>query len=39
VLTICSRKPATIDAIAITVAIPITTPRIVSPERSLFARS
>src|SRR5437879_5051902 len=39
VLTICSRKPATIDAMAITVAIPITTPRMVSPERSLLTRS
>ena len=39
VLTICSRNPATIDAIAITVAMPMTTPRIVSPERSLLARS
>src|SRR5881398_2901094 len=39
VLTICSRNPATIDAIAITVAIPITTPRMVSPERSLLMRS
>ena len=39
VLTICSRKPATIDAMAMTVAIPMTTPRIVRPERSLFARS
>jgi len=37
--TICSRNPATIDAIAITVAMPMTTPRIVSPERSLLARS
>src|SRR6266850_363035 len=33
VLTICSRNPATIDAMAMTVAIPMTTPRIVSPER------
>jgi len=39
VLTICSRKPATIDAMAITVAIPMTTPRIVSAERSLLMRS
>src|SRR5437763_5658629 len=39
VLTICSRNPATIDAIAMTVAIPITTPRMVSPERSLLTRS
>src|SRR6266566_6861358 len=39
VLTICSRNPVTIDAIAITVAMPITTPRIVRPERSLLARS
>src|SRR5690242_4882676 len=39
VLTICSRKPATIDAIAMTVAMPMTTPRMVSPERSLLARS
>ena len=30
---------AVIAAIAITVDTPITTPRIVSPERSLFARS
>src|ERR1043166_6210174 len=39
VLTICSRNPAMIEAIAITVAMPITTPRIVRPERSLLARS
>src|SRR5437773_12297654 len=39
VLTICSRNPATIDAMAMTVAIPMTTPRMVSPERSLLARS
>src|SRR2546428_493107 len=39
VLTICSRKPATIDAMAITVAIPMTTPRMVSPERSLLTLS
>src|SRR6266581_5578953 len=39
VLTICSRKPATIDAMAMTVAIPMTTPRMVSPERSLLTRS
>ena len=39
VFTICSRKPATMEAIAMTVAIPITTPRIVSAERSLLARS
>src|SRR5713226_7771980 len=39
VLTICSRNPATIDAMAMTVAIPMTTPRMVSPERSLFTRS
>src|SRR5437762_14343662 len=38
-LTVCSRNPATIDAIAMTVAIPITTPRMVSPERSLLTRS
>src|SRR3989454_12557307 len=39
VLTICSRNPATIDAMAMTVAIPMTTPRMVSPERSLLTRS
>src|SRR5713101_7331872 len=39
VLTICSRNPVTIDAIAMTVAIPMTTPRMVSPERSLLIRS
>jgi hypothetical protein len=39
VLTICSRRPCTMDAIVITVATPITTPRMVSPERSLFVRS
>src|SRR5437899_6704034 len=39
VLTICSRNPATIDAMAMTVAIPMTTPRMVSPERRLLARS
>src|SRR3954471_10155589 len=39
VLTICSRNPATIDAIDITVAMPITTPSTVSAERSLLARS
>ena len=39
VLTICSRNPATIEAMAITVAMPITTPRTVSAERILFARS
>src|SRR6058998_3360322 len=39
VLTICSRNPATIEAMAMTVAIPMTTPRMVSPERSLLARS
>ncbi|OLC10819.1 MAG: hypothetical protein AUH41_02155 [Gemmatimonadetes bacterium 13_1_40CM_66_11] len=39
VLTICSRKPATMEAIAMTVAIPITTPSTVSAERSLLARS
>src|SRR5256886_5793077 len=39
VLTICPRTPATIDAMAMTVAIPMTTPRMVSPERSLLARS
>src|SRR6266480_4764893 len=37
VLTICSRNPATIDAMAMTVAIPMTTPRMVSPERSWLA--
>src|SRR6266446_5949488 len=39
VLTICSRKPATMEAIAMTVAIPITTPSTVSADRSLLARS
>src|SRR3989442_4757394 len=39
VLMIWSRIPWTIEAIAITVATPITTPRIVSAERSLLARS
>src|SRR2546422_541514 len=39
VLTISPRTPATIDAMAMTVAIPMTTPRMVSPERSLLARS
>src|SRR5213594_2547923 len=39
VLMIWSRIPCTMDAIAITVATPMTTPRIVSPERSLLARS
>src|SRR5438477_9603127 len=34
VLTICSRNPATIDAIAMTVAIPITTPRMVRDRKS-----
>ena len=38
-VTICSRMPFTIAAIAITVATPITTPRIVSAERSLLVRS
>src|SRR2546426_8574597 len=33
------RTPATIDAMAMTVAIPMTTPRMVSPERSLLTRS
>src|SRR5712692_9312871 len=36
---IWSRMPCTMDAIAITVATPITTPSIVSAERSLLARS
>src|SRR5688500_11942714 len=36
---IWSRIPWTIDAIAITVATPMTTPRIVSAERSLLTRS
>src|SRR5881409_3028486 len=39
VLMIWSRIPCTMDAIAITVATPMTTPRIVSAERSLLARS
>src|SRR5690606_23590299 len=39
VLKICARIPWTIEAIAITVATPITTPRMVSPARSLLARS
>jgi hypothetical protein len=39
VVMIWSRMPPTIDAIAITVATPITTPSTVSPERSLLARS
>src|SRR5437870_8024109 len=39
VLTICSRNPDTVQARAMTVAIPMTTPRMVSPERSLLARS
>ncbi|OLC07652.1 MAG: hypothetical protein AUH34_01010 [Gemmatimonadetes bacterium 13_1_40CM_70_12] len=39
VWTICWRNPETIDAMAITVAIPITTPSTVSPERALLARS
>src|SRR5438445_13294432 len=39
VLTISSQNPATIDAMAMTVAIPMTTPRMVSPERSLLAHS
>src|SRR5512134_1010319 len=38
VLKICARIPWTIEAIAITVATPITTPRMVSPARSLLAR-
>src|SRR2546430_4790380 len=38
VLMIWSRIPWTIEAIAITVATPITTPRIVSAERRLLAR-
>src|SRR5882672_2501197 len=36
---IWSRIPCTMDAIAITVATPITTPKMVRPERSLLARS
>src|SRR5436190_1403383 len=39
VFTICSRNPATIEAIAMTVAMPMTTPRTVRPERSLLTRS
>ena len=38
-LKIWSRIPSTIDAIAMTVETPITTPRMVSAERSLFERS
>ena len=38
-LKIWVRMPWTIDAIAITVVTPMTTPRIVRPERSLLARS
>ena len=34
VFTIWSRMPCTMDAIVITVATPITTPRMVSDERS-----
>src|SRR5580765_7619181 len=36
---IWSRIPWTMDAIAITVATPMTTPRMVRPDRSLLARS
>jgi len=39
VVMIWSRMPCTMDAIAITVATPITTPSIVRAERSLFARN
>jgi hypothetical protein len=38
VLMICPRMPFTMEAMAMTVDTPITTPRIVRPERSLFAR-
>ena len=33
------RNPSTNDAIVITVATPMTTPRMVSPERSLATRN
>lgn len=36
---ICFSIPCTIDAIVITVATPITTPRMVRPERSLLMRN
>ena len=38
VVTICERIPSTIAAIAMTVATPITTPRMVSDERSALTR-